>query len=285
MQTRFLYITVGAMGLMTAPSKAVSLLIDFGSGSISGFSGGATGTEAERSPGYASHVGEKTYNYGGTSAALSALVYGDGSPATNVSVKIAAESSVGNNTINFASGPGLNFSSVTGSAVNVAGSAYSGNSPARQGVFRDSTGGSNNAAMGVSITGLAAGTYTIFMTGRNTNAGAAGTPADFFLSVVNGGMPDAYLFSGTGNITQQTASATHTLDSLNGASFASGVTHVEFNVTLAEGQTLLLATEGTGGELRGFLNSLEIVSVPEPSAAILSFGALGLLSLRRRRNA
>lgn len=285
MQTKTLLLTIGAVGLLTAPSNAASLLLDFGTGSASSFSGVATETEAEKTPGYLSHLGEKTYNYG-NSATLSSLKYGDNSDATGISVKIAAESTIGNNTINFASGPALNFASVTGSAISVPGSAYSGNSPARQSIFRNSSGGGDNSAMGVSITGLAAGTYTIFMVGRNTNAGSTDTPANFYLSTVNGGMPSSYLFAGEGNTTQQTAGATHTSASLNGLTFTAGVTHVEFTVTLTENQTLLLASEGTGNdEMRGFINSIEIVQVPEPSAAILSFGTIGLLALRRRRSA
>lgn len=281
MQTKNLLLTIGAMGLMAVPSYAASLLIDFGTG---GGNGVATGADAQKSPGYLSHLGETSYNYG-NAVTLSSLVYGDGSAATGITVKLAAESTIGNNTINFATGPNIDFSGVSGSAVTDVNSVYSGNSPAKQGAFRISSNGSNNSAMGVSITGLAAGTYNIFMTGRNTNAGANATPSDFFLSTVDGGMPNTYLFAGTGNTTQQTASATHTAASLNGTSFTAGVTHVEFTVTLTENQTLLLATEGTGSDLRGFINSLEIVQVPEPSAALLSFGTLGLLAFRRRRSA
>lgn len=272
---------IGALGLLTTSTKAASLLIDFGTG---GGSGVATGTEAQKSPGYLSHLGETTYNYG-NSATLSTLVYGDGSAAAGVSVRVAAESTIGNNTINFASGPTLDFGAVTGSAVTDPSSAYSGNSPAKQGVFRASSGSGNNSAMGVSISGLSAGTYTIYLVGRNTNAGGSATPANFYLSTVSGGLPSSYLFDGTGNTTQQTASATHTTASLNGTSFTAGVTHVEFTVTLGENETLLLATEGAGSDARGFLNSLEIVQVPEPSAALLSFGTLGLLAFRRRRSA
>jgi len=289
MQTKNLLLTIGALGLLASPSNAASLLLDFGTGNASGFSGVANDDEvgeieAEKTPGYLTHLGEKTYNYG-NAATLSTLVYGDGSAATGVTVKIAAEATVGNNTIDFAGTTGLNFSGVTGSAISVPGSAYSGNSPARQGVFRNGAGSANNAAMGVSITGLAAGTYNIFMVGRNTNGGSNDTPANFYLSTVNGGMPSSYLFDGVGNTTQQTAGATHTSASLNALTFTAGVTHVEFTVTLTQGQTLLLASEGTGDELRGFINSIEIVQVPEPSAAILSFGTIGLLAFRRRRSA
>ena len=282
MQTRNLFLTIGAMGLMAVPSNAASLLIDFGTG---GGNGVATGADAQKSPGYLSHLGETYYNYG-NAATLSGLKYGDGlTDATGVTVKIAAESTIGNNTINFAGTTGIDFSGLSGSAVTDPTSAYSGNSPAKQGTFRISSGSANNSAMGASITGLAAGTYTIYMVGRNTNTGGSATPANFYLSTVSGGMPDNYLFSGTGNTTQQTASATHTTASLNGTSFTAGVTHVEFTVTIGANETILLATEGTGGEARGFINSLEIVQVPEPSAALLSFGTLGLLAFRRRRSA
>ena len=280
----FSYSTLIMFGLLVSHSEAASLLLDFGTGTPSGgTSGVATLADAEKSPGYSAHVGERTYNYG-NSATLSSLVYGDGSSATGVTVTIAAESTIGNNVINFASGPTLNYTPVTGSAVNVAGSAYAGNSPARQAVFRDSTGGGDNSAMGAAISGLSAGTYSIYMVGRNTNGGSSATPANFYLSVISGGTPASFIFDGAGNTTQLTASVSHTVASLNGAGFESGVTHAEFlNVTIAEGQTLLLATEGTGTEARGFINSLEIVSVPEPSMALLPLASIGLIAMRRRR--
>ena len=276
------YSTLIMFGLMAPSSEAASLLLDFGTGTPAGETAGvATGTDAEKSPGYSAHVGETTYNYG-NSATSSSLVYGNGSTATGVTVTIAAESIIGNNVINFASGPALNFTGVTGSAVN-AGSAYAGNSPARQAVFRNGATGTNNAAMGAAISGLSAGTYSIYMAGRNTNGGASANPANFYLSVL-GGNPTSFTFDGAGNTTQFTASVSHTAASLNGATFESGITHAEFlNITIAEGQTLLLATEGTGSDPRGFINSIEVVSVPEPSMAILPLASIGLIAMRRRR--
>ena len=40
---------------------------------------------------------------------------------------------------------------------------------------------------------------------------------------------------------------------------------------------------GTGDQLRGFLNSVQIVTVPEPSVGVLLLGGLGVLAVRRRR--
>ena len=280
----FSYSTLIMFGIMAPSTEAASLLLDFGTGTPSGgTSGVATLADAEKSPGYSAHVGETTYNYGNSSTS-SSLLYGDGSPATGVTVTIAAESTIGNNVINFASGPALNYTGVTGTGVTVPGSAYAGNSPARQAVFRNGSTGSNNSAMGTAISGLSAGTYSIYMVGRNTNSGANDAPANFFLSVIGGGTPASFIFDGAGNTTQLTASASHTVASLNGAAFESGVTHVEFlNVTIAEGETLLLATEGTGADPRGFINSLEIVAVPEPSMALLPLASIGLIAMRRRR--
>jgi hypothetical protein len=278
----FSYSTLIMFGLMAPFSEAASLLLDFGTGTPSGATAGvATGADAEKSPGYAAHTGESSYNYGNT-ATLSSLVYGDGiTPATGVTVTIAAESVIGNNVINFASGPALSFSGVTGTAATSG--AYSGNSPARQAVFRNGATGTQNAAMGAAITGLSAGTYSIYMVGRNTNGGATANPANFYLSVL-GGSPTSFTFDGAGNTTQLTANVTHTAASLTAATFESGVSHAEFlNITIAEGETLLLATEGTGSDPRGFINSIEIVSVPEPSMALLPLASFGLIAMRRRR--
>lgn len=273
---------VVSLGLMASPAHAVSLLLDFGAGATSG-TPAAGSADAMKTPGYAAHAGESTFNYGDQNATLTSLVYGNGNAATGVTVTLSAEATVGNNTISFASLQTLNYSAVTGSAVNVPDSVFSGNSPGRQGIFRSGAGAGNNAAVGASISGLAAGTYTIYVTGRNTNTGANDTPANFYLGL-GGANPASFVFAGAGNTTQSTAAVSHLVASLNGTTYTSGVTHAEFTVTITEGQSILLASEGTGpNEARGFLNSIEIVAVPEPSVAVLGAGGMLLAVMRRRR--
>ena len=58
--------------------------------------------------------------------------------------------------------------------------------------------------------------------------------------------------------------------------------YVALDITLADGDSLFLASDGgTAAESRGFLNMVQIVAIPEPASALL--GTLGLLALLRRR--
>ncbi|MES2921086.1 MAG: hypothetical protein V4819_06060 [Verrucomicrobiota bacterium] len=64
-------------------------------------------------------------------------------------------------------------------------------------------------------------------------------------------------------------------------SFAAGQNYVALSISIAAGQSLFVASDGTETELRGFLNMAQIVAIPEPAAALL--GALGMMTLLRRR--
>jgi hypothetical protein len=66
-------------------------------------------------------------------------------------------------------------------------------------------------------------------------------------------------------------------------SWAENANYLKFMVTIGSGDVLNLATLGGGAETRGFLNSVQIVAVPEPSTYALFFGGLGMLYLLRRR--
>ena len=66
-------------------------------------------------------------------------------------------------------------------------------------------------------------------------------------------------------------------------SFVEGENFQAISFTIAEGQSFFLAVDGGNDTVdrRGFLNMVQIASVPEPSVALL--GAIGLLFLFRRR--
>lgn len=261
------YLSLGAL-------PAASLLMDFGTG---GPTGAATGTDAAVSPGNSAHVGETFWNYGSTLSSTS-LKYADGTTdATGVVVDIGAEVSATQNVVNFSGTPSVVFASVTGGGAGV-GSIYAGNRPARNGVFN------NAGAIGARISGLAAGTYQIYVTGRNTNASAVDTTTNFYLGVATASIPTTYQFAGSGNTTSQTLGATLSAASLSDTTFTNGQTFVRFNsITIGAGDSILIAVEGQTGDVRGFLNSIEIVAVPEPSVLAVSATSLGVLMLRRKR--
>jgi len=152
---------------------------------------------------------------------------------------------------------------------------YAGTSVGRDAVFL-----SSSVAIGAQITGLAAGTYDIYVTSRNTtyntnaytqklSAGAGEAGANFNYS--------SYLNS---TVAYAAAAATPT-------TWALGESYMKVTVTLAAGQALNLAVigENTGNPDRGFFNSIQIVSVPEPSMALLGGAAIGFAAIRRRRTA
>jgi hypothetical protein len=58
--------------------------------------------------------------------------------------------------------------------------------------------------------------------------------------------------------------------------------YLKFAVTLGAGDVLHVATLGGGGEVRGFLNSVQIVAVPEPAISVM-LGLSGVLFCFRRR--
>jgi hypothetical protein len=143
---------------------------------------------------------------------------------------------------------------------------YTNTSPVKDGIFATGTSTVNTNAVGIRVDGLAAGTYTLYISGRNTST-AVTAPQRFFAA--NGASSSSFSFStnttafideansgtpvGTGNPTQADAIT---------STFAYGDNCVHLVVTLAQGDSLYLAGIGIGVELRGFLNSVEIVSGP-----------------------
>src|SRR5690606_11358419 len=128
--------------------------------------------------------------------------------------------------------------------------------------------------------GLEAGDYVIYAMGRNTDTNAASVPMDFFNAA--GASSTTYNFSSLTATTQGNTGYLESAYTDEFESFEEGNNFVAINVTIATGQSLFLAVDGASStELRGFLNAVQIVQVPEPSVAFL--GGLGLLGLLRRR--
>src|SRR5690606_36805772 len=115
---------------------------------------------------------------------------------------------------------------------------------------------------GAKFTGLGAGTYEVFVTARNTNAGSSATSQMIFAGAGTAGadFDSAALASATLSYATQTSAISE---------WAAGENYLKFVVTLAEGQTLNVAAAGLEGTSpnRGFLNSIQIApAVPEPAA-------------------
>lgn len=160
---------------------------------------------------------------------------------------------------------------------------YTGATAGRDGILPDGT-LTDNRAIGFQVGGLAAGTYDIYVTGRNTNVSTA-YRMDFYAG--KSSVAGDFDFSGyTKGTTTYTNGATHQT-----AAWVAGENFVKLTVTLSSGEFLNVASIGVdNAEKRGFLNSVQIVNVtpiPEPASAGLLLGlaaVTGAATLRRRRH-
>jgi hypothetical protein len=256
---------------LSAPAQV--LMLDFGPTP-------ATGTDRLNSPYHTANTSfsDTSWNTLGVTDALSGLVFSNNSAATGVSVNIGATTGTGT-VLGLGNTP--SGTTLTGSALGAG--VYAGTAPGRDGIFTGSSG--NSRAVGVQIGGLSAGTYDIYITGRNTNT-SAGLVQNFHAAV----SPSSGDFDFTGSeFSHKTltyfASPTIQNDAWSATTTAN---YVVFSVTLTGSQFVNLAVNGGTGELRGFLNTVQIVqtsSVPEPATAGLLSGLAALVAtigLRRR---
>lgn len=267
---------VSAGLLLASFVQAQSLLFDFGPTA-------ATAAAAKtNSPGHASGAVVATdtrWNQVQTADVASGLRFGDDSTADGVAIDIGVETTSTSNIIDFSVQP---TSTLQGSNGSYSTGIYNpSDSPARDFIFNSF----NNEpwAIGVKVTGLAAGVYNVYVSGANTNAAAAGT-MNFFASPVAGGATSFDFAALTG------ASATNL--SSGAATWTEGVNYVVFSVSITSGDALALAASGTGASSggRGFLNSLEVVrvgNIPEPGAfaGVAGAAALAAVMVGRRRRA
>lgn len=223
----------------------------------------------------------------------STLNYSNGTPATGISINLGGskvDAAPDLNTILLATQPtGSGLGSQTNTGV------YGGTA-ALDGIFHTSKSTSNVAnigSVGLQITGLQAGTYEIYLTGRNTNLSSTSFPNSTVQTIT------AYAGAGTAGADfsfGSYASGSNTFSSTGSytGSWVQGENYIKLTVTLANGQALNIASSGAlstaGGttkEQRGFINSLQIVAIPEPSsyAAVVGAFAVSAAALRRRRRA
>ena len=229
------------LGLGLTGASAASLLLDFGPTAV------AT-AYATSSPAHASGLVANTeisWNTG-LITDTNSLIYSDGSTATGVSI-VLGRSSAGVSTINFTDKGYLN--GALGGSLN--GGIYAGTSPVRDAIYGGS-GGGNAYAIGARIDGLAAGTYTVVIHGRNTSTVNA-TPERFF--GLSGASATSFSFS-TANTNALAANSSPP----NTNSFVLGDNYNLLTLTVTAGQSMFLAAVGTNSvELRGFMNTVEVV--------------------------
>jgi hypothetical protein len=95
------------------------------------------------------------------------------------------------------------------------------------------------------------------------------------------------LATATNATTINTTTLGNSTVSLNNASssWVEGGNYVKFTVDIAEGQNLTVISRGeTAVETRGFLNSIQIVAIPEPATiGMLLTGTLLIFGMRKFR--
>jgi len=213
-----------------------------------------------------------TYGNGGT------LVYSDGTTAAGVSVVSDALSTA---TYNFTAS---NLNSVgNAGAGGVYGTVYPG---------RDSIYGGNQGTYGgiaTRVSGLAQGTYDIYVVGAYTGANSGPRPG-----AASPAQQAVWVFGGANATTLTTNSGAlvagnmnENLENSTAASWSLNNNYALVRVTLdATNTDLYIVTEGSANDSRrGWQSVIQIVSVPEPTVAGLAgMGMLALGTRRRRRS-
>lgn len=207
---------------------------------------------------------------------FSAPVFSDGSGGGTITV--AADELQ-----NAAVGAVYNFGSpLTGNSGNVLTGVFT-NNPTNNALWGGQASNVGYGGIGMKIGGLAFGTYDIYVVaayvGSTTSTRpGAGSAAQY----------DIWGFAGT-NLSTLTAgtygTANDRLENSTTASWISSNNYTKLTVTLdASNPFLYLISEGAVNDSRrGWMNAVQIVSVPEPVAPILlSLGAVALFIRRRR---
>lgn len=277
--------------LSGTPASSANLMLDFGNPTSNSV---VAAPYLTRSPGHADGLipaAQTTWNTIITSANRSDLIYADGSAAGGITLDLGQESTGGNGIIDFATNVGnLTLAGSGGNVANRqvllgAGSIYGNDSSStaagRDGFYGGGGATSDGTAIGLRVDGLAVGNYLAYVMARNTNSNAVSYPMNLYSSV--GANSTSFNFSSLVAEAQSNPSYASLgyADQYN--SFVEGVNFQLISFTIAEGESFFLAVDGGNNAMdrRGFLNMVQIVSVPEPSVALL--GSLGLLLLFRRR--
>lgn len=268
-------ISVGSASL-----SASVLMFDFGTAA-------ATGADLTNSPLHSADGSFTDTSWNSinstTTGAKTGFTYSDGTAATGVSLYVGRSSNNPWSTLTFAGGP-TNVTS-TSNPASLDGVFASATSIGRDGHYAAYASGTGDPTltriMGVSVAGLNAGTYDIYLVGLNPGI-AMSTAASMGFWAVE--------LAGTANYDASTlvsggpqAVSTNSVSS----SWVEGSNYVKLTFTKASNDSYLtfLTVGQSEAETRGYLNSIQIVAVPEPASAGLWMAlvvAVGVASKRRR---
>ncbi|MFP4107338.1 MAG: PEP-CTERM sorting domain-containing protein [Phycisphaerae bacterium] len=200
----------------------------------------------------------------------------DQGEATSVSVDLGKETGEATTTIDW---------DASGFIPNDLGTAFSTDiydTNARSAIFVDD-GGESGVSIAARVSGLDAGTYDFYVVGRNTNndGESNGYDAyDVFAGTVSAG-------SGETDYSEWSAANAMTngpaYPDANTETWVDGENFAVVTLDVADGEDAVIVLEPTtDGEMRGFINTLQVV--PEPTTmALLGLGGLSVLIRRRRK--
>jgi hypothetical protein len=205
----------------------------------------------------------KTWNTVANSNVSSGLLYGNGSAATGVTVSLGAGATY---IVNFGTLPSNSGSPGVGAFTQPPyQSVFSSGAPATNAIWEGSSPASSTS-VGVSVGGLAPGTYNVFVVGANTGNNASptnpnGVEAENFYYSTSTGVP-------TGNVNTGKLKTLYPATLILASTFPwqAGNEYVEMpGIAIIAGQNINIygtgAGSGTNGESRAFVNSIEIVPV------------------------
>lgn len=268
------------ISLGSASLSATVLMFDFGTAV-------ATGADLTNSPlhsaaGSFTDTSWNTINSTSTGA-KTGFVYSDGTAATGVSLYVGRSSNNPWTTLTFAGGP-TNITS-TSNPASLDGVFTNSTSIGRDGHYAAYASGTGDPAltriMGVSVAGLGAGTYELYLVGLNPGIAMSTAAGMGFWAVELAGTAN---YDATALVTgspQATSTNSVSASWVEGSNYAK----LTFTKTSADSFLTFLAVGQTAAETRGFINSIQIVAVPEPASASLLMAlvaAAGVVALRRR---
>ncbi|MDR1191933.1 MAG: PEP-CTERM sorting domain-containing protein [Verrucomicrobiales bacterium] len=268
------YFTGGALGLLCAvhAASAQVLMFDFGQSNI-------WSANLNKSPYHAADTTftGTTWNYIAlnVSAVLADTVYSNLSFADNT----AADS------VTLSFGYALNSTTASFNSTGTIRSITAGNlfgdvNQAANDFILIGNDGNQNAVLGLRISGLDAGTYELYMIG--SHASTANTSMNFWATTANA---DEIDIASDSFLTDPRTIASPTIPNtkMDANTYAEDTNYAKLTVTLAEDDVLTILSRGAGSDKRGFFNSLQIVTIPEPSTCVLlGLGLLTLALLRRK---